>query len=525
MKEYMKVITKYIRTKAILLLALGCLLSVSSCKKWLELQPQDGLVSEDYWQTKEQLKAAVMGCYASMLGGSGMPLTKYLFIWGELRGDMVTTGSDMGEEENVDALNPLKRDELYMIRTELSSTNSLVNWEAVYRTINNCNDVIENGPKVIEVDKTLTESQLKAYLSEAYALRGLMYFYLLRTFGEVPLKLKPTLSDTDIQPIAKSSQQEVYKQVISDVTYAAANAPLTYGRMPEDRGRITAYTAYTILADAYLWMEDYENTIKACDKVIESERYRLFPAGTQQETWYRDVFFNGNSVEGIFEIQFNTQRQNPFWDMFGSNSREFKAVDWIAEGGLFGVDIIDANNRDIRGSGTSMSEATGAIVKYTSGRTNSTSYSNWFVYRYSDVLLMKAEALTWLDPGNAANGQEAIDLVNQIRIARNALNTVGGSTIEIPDPENTEGISTFIFNERAREFAFEGKRWYDILRNAKRNNYANEKILLEIVSASALPSKQLTVVNKYKDHRSHYLPIYYTEVQTNTALVQNPFYQ
>jgi hypothetical protein len=352
-----------------------------------------------------------------------------------------------------------------------------------------------------------------------------MYFYLLRNFKEVPLKLSVTESDTDIEQLPKSTDQEIYQQIISDVKYASENAPETYGNLAEDRGRITKYTAYTILADAYLWMEDYQNCLDACDKVIDSKKYQLFPVGTQQFAWYNSVFFKGNSVEGIFEFQFDDQVTNPFWDMFAV-SAEFKAVDPIAEGDLFGVDVFDPNNRDIRGNNTSMSEATSAIVKYTNGRTSSTSFSHWFVYRYSDVLLMKAEALVWLNPGDEANNTEAINIVNNLRLSRNALANLNSGTVEVPLPTaETEDISKYIFDERSREFAFEGKRWYDILRNAKRNNYENEQLLLDIVAAKAIPSKQQTVINKFKDHRSHYLPIYFTELQANKALVQNPFYQ
>ncbi|TKB96252.1 RagB/SusD family nutrient uptake outer membrane protein [Pedobacter cryophilus] len=522
----MKLNIKHITAKVFFIGMLLLCLMGTSCKKWLELKPEDGLIDQEYWRTKEQLKGAVMGCYASLLGGSTMPLAKYLFIWGELRGDMVTTGTDLGGEENVSALNNLRRDELYMLRTELSSNNSLINWEAVYITINYCNDVIENGPKVLDSDKTLTETQLKAYLSEAYALRGLMYFYLLRNFKEVPLKLEVTATDKAIKQQPKNTEQEIYTQIISDVTYASENAPVSYGSLAEDRGRITKFTAFTILADAYLWMEDYQNCLTACEQVIASGRYQLFPAGTIPANWYRDVFFDGNSVEGIFEFQFDNQKQNPFWDMFGASSREFKALDWIAEGDLFGVDFNNPNNRDIRGNGTSMNEATSGIAKYTNSRTNSTSFSHWFVYRYSDVLLMKAEALVWLNPGDVNNATKAIEIVDKLRFSRNALSNLASTSVEVPDPTaETQEISKYVFNERSREFAFEGKRWYDILRNAKRNNYQDEKILLDIVSAKALPSKQQTVINKFKDRRSHYLPIYFTELQTNKALVQNPFYQ
>lgn len=509
------------------LLVLITLTSVlgSSCKKWLDLKPQDGLIREEYWQTKEQLDAAVMGCYASLLGGSTVPLAKYLFIWGELRGDMVVPGLDVSSDEDESKLTGLLRDEYDIMRTQMASTNTLVNWEALYKTINYCNNVIKFAPEVIGRDNTLTQSSLNAYLAEAHSLRGLMYFYLLRSFGEVPLKLEPTYNDSQIGPVAKSSQQEVYNQIIKDLTFGADNGQVTYGSMAEDRGRMTRFSAYAALADAYLWNSEYQKCIDACNKVIESGKYRLLPVGTQQTDFYNNVYLNGNSVESIFEFQFDNQKLNPFGAMFGLSGREFRAADWISEGGLFGTDLNNLSNKDIRGNGTSMLEANSAICKYTNFRTTATSFTHWFVYRFSDVLLMKAEALTWLAPGNSANGIEAIGLVSNVRSARNALNYVADKFIEVPDPSLTNNVSQYIFEERAREFAFEGKRWYDILRNAKRNNYANEKLLIDIVSASAQPSKQQTVINKYKDHRSHYFPIYSYELQTNKSLVQNPFYQ
>lgn len=509
------------------ILVLITLMSVfgTSCKKWLDLKPQNGLIREEYWQTKEQLDAAVMGCYASLLGGSSIPLAKYLFIWGELRGDMVVPGLDISSDGDEALLNSTMRDELDIIRTQIASTNSFVNWEAVYKTINYCNTVIKFAPEVLGRDKTLTQGALNAYLAEAHSLRGLMYFYLLRSFGEVPLKLEPTYNDSQIAAIAKKSQQEIYQQVITDLTFGAENGVVTYGNMMEDRGRMTKFTAYATLADAYLWNEEYQKSIDACNKVIESGKYQLLPTGTLQVDYYNNLYFNGNSVESIFEFQFDNQKLNPFWTMFASTGKELRAADWIAEGGLFGTDALNSENRDIRGNGTAMLESNSNISKFTNFRNLTTSYSHWFVYRYSDILLMKAEALTWLSPGNVANGTAAIALVDRIRNARHALSFVGDKTIEAPSPDNTDNVSQYILEERAREFAFEGKRWYDILRNAKRNNYANEKLLIDIVSANAEPSKQQTIINKYKDHRSHYFPIYAYELQTNKALIQNSFYQ
>jgi hypothetical protein len=94
-----------------------------------------------------------------------------------------------------------------------------------------------------------------------------------------------------------------------------------------------------------------------------------------------------------------------------------------------------------------------------------------------------------------------------------------------PDPTSAVDVTDYIMAERAREFAFEGKRWYDVLRNAKRNNYAHLQYMIDMVILIAPPAMQQLMLNKFKDVRSHYLPINLYELQTDSKLVQNPFYQ
>ena len=130
--------------------------------------------------------------------------------------------------------------------------------------------------------------------------------------------------------------------------------------------------------------------------------------------------------------------------------------------------------------------------------------------------MMKAEALNELN-----QGQQALDLIYTIRERANALE----STDMAPAPTDKIGIQDFILLERAREFAFEGKRWYDLLRNAKRNNYARLGILLNAVASSVPPNLQQSAQAKMHDVNSHYFPIYLYEIQTNRLLVQNPFYR
>src|SRR5206468_1109860 len=108
--------------------------------------------------------------------------------------------------------------------------------------INYCNTVLDHAPDVLGRDQTFTQDALNKSLAEAKALRALMYFYLVRSFGDVPLKLHATSSDEDITPIAKTPKDSVLAQIVQDLNEAEPYAVLSYGDQASDKGRITKYT-------------------------------------------------------------------------------------------------------------------------------------------------------------------------------------------------------------------------------------------------------------------------------------------
>lgn len=489
-----------------IILLLITLFSVSSCNKWLDLKPEDGIIRDNFWKTKEQLNAAVIGCYSSLLNND---LINQLFRWGEMRGDMV----GLTDRASIFDVN--------IHDGNILASNNIADWSDVYQTINYCNTVIEYGPDVIKNDNTLSEAQLNAYLAEARGIRGLMYMYLLKTFGEVPLQLKAVSSDNKLEQLAKSSKDEVYKQILEDLKFAEQNAVLNYSTLANNKGRITKYTIYAMLADAYLWMDDYNNCIVYCEKIRNSNQFALFTTNNQQ-TFFNNVYRFGNSQESIFELQFDSQKQNPAFFLFASTARPYILSSKVLE--YYGVDDINPLNKDYRGDGASFRSSDQSITKNAgiySGAdfnlvTSTTSTSHWFIYRYSDILLLEAEAFAWTNKGN-----EALKIISDLRLKRNALST----TEESPGSDDPEKISEYILRERSREFAFEGKRWFDMLRIAKRNNYKQLATLIGIISEVAPVDRQQSIINKYKDPRSHYLPINQYDIQLDKNLIQNPFYQ
>lgn len=491
------------------LIMLAVLIPAAACNKWLDLKPQDGIVRDDFWKTKEQVQAGVTGCYASLLGApdgvTDRPLPEYLFLWGELRADMLAPGTG------------ITNDEQEIINVNILPTNSITRWRAVYRSINYCNTVIDFAPQVLAYDKTFTKEALDAAVAEALGLRSLLYFYLVRSFGDVPLKLTSTSSDDEISTVPKSTQQQVLAQIITDLKTAAQTAAVTYGNRPNDVGRITRYTISAILADVYLWTEQYNECIAECDKLIAAGNFGLI-AGSSG--WFSTLFYAGNSNEAIFEFQYDAQKLNPFYNMFAIARKRYVAAEKVMED-VYTIDYTDETKADIRGAGAAVRTSDNTIWKYIGAnsilaRTADASYAHWFVYRYADVLLMKAEACVQVN-----RGQDALDLIEVIRTRANALE---GTAREI-DPSDTEAIGEYVLEERAREFAFEGKRWYDLLRYAKRDNYRHLDMLLNIVSQTVPSDRQQSAIAKYRDVNSHYFPINANELLIDKQLVQNPFYQ
>lgn len=487
--------------KTFIYIFLICLLGgLASCKKWLDLKPQDGIVGDEFWNTKEQVDAAVTGIYSSLQAN-----TELYFLWGETRGDMVSPGFRANQ------------DELDMVNINMLPNNRYVNWRTFYQTINYCNTVVQLAPGVLDKDNTFTQAHLDRAVGEALAIRGLMYFYLVRSFGEVPLKLNATISDQDIANISKSKSDAILNQIVADLKKAEPALPTSYGSIAKDKGRVTRYAANAMLADVYLWMDKYAEASAECDKIINSANFSLVDG----PNFFNSVFLSGNSGESIFELQFDVQRLNPFYDMHIPARKRWGAATHLAEN-IYGIDLINPTPLvDVRGDKTAFRSTDFTIWKYVGADNNGSafraqdqSFANWIFYRYADVLLMKAEAVNEMN-----QPLEASRLVKTVRERANAID------IKTMDSLSKGGMANYILEERQRELAFEGKRWYDVLRNAKRNNYERLQLLLDMASVSLPADRRQAAFNKLRDKNSHYFPIYFYELQTNKLLEQNPFYK
>jgi len=368
--------------------------------------------------------------------------------------------------------------------------------------------------------------------------------------------LTAAVTDDQTYAIPKTSGTVILDSLVSDLKIAIANAPIAYSSTSQNKTHVTTWTAKTLLADIYLWQENYEACNKLCDEVIGSGRFSLIKVRksyyqvtdggvvdtvsvaneADAESFFNNSYVTGNSVESIFEIPFTSVKNNPFYSILSPSSCKLKPKSDIVEGLVF-PDALYASAQDatdIRSSGCSY--RLGYIWKYVgdgrsgSPRFNSNYTTPWLVYKYSDILLMKAEALNQLGlkaDGVVAQGYytKSVASMNIVRSARNAVET---SDYNFQAPISGTSLETAILDERSREFAYEGKRWYDVLRYAKRDNYGGDNIqyLNNLAIRSAAPEKQQSLIAKYKDpkHNSHYWPIYVSEIEANKELKQNEFY-
>ncbi|HET9570323.1 MAG TPA: RagB/SusD family nutrient uptake outer membrane protein [Bacteroidales bacterium] len=525
------------------LLLVMALTSLSSCSQWLNLEPEDGVIRDRFWKTKEEAHSAVNGCYTSLMENNMM---ERYFIWGELRADMVVPTPSANE--NIIAIN----------NGEIVSSNSYTDWSYFYKTINQCNTVLELAKKAQVLDMSFSTTLLKQYEAEVTCIRSLAYFYLLRTFRDVPYVTKASIYDDQNFAVPATPQAQIVDSLIASLRRVENDLPFSYNDMATNKGHFNALSLRTLLADIYLWKGDYDYCIDLCSQVIGSGQYSLVPVGRQQvlvdgatpgvsdtvyyvnegdvSSYFTSMYAQGNSVESIFELQFQTDKSNPFCNLFlpgGYAKMQAKMENLSSE--YFITSNIDRGWFDMRGEGVSYKQ--GYIWKWIglskdefSYRPVASSFSNWIFYRLADVILMKAEALTQkaiLDNNNQELLTEAKELVGEIRTRANAPESTDMFYKQVGSMEGRT-MEEFIVNERAREFAFEGKRWFDVLRHAKRDNYSveNAHYLTRLAILAAPPEKAYSLLNKWTSNTgSHYLPISLDELDTNKKLVQNEFYR
>ena len=369
--------------------------------------------------------------------------------------------------------------------------------------------MLKYNPIVFDIDKTYSEFQMKGIGSEALFLRSLAYFYLVRIFNEVPFVTEPTESDDVDFYLPKSGESKILQAIKEDLLEARNFVKEEYGSPENNMGRASKNAINALLADISLWNFEYQECVGYIEE-IESSTITLVSSGK----WFR-LFYPGNSLEGIFELQFDSKldQNNSLYSVTYTEDKYTASLKAIERLSLEQTGEIVRGEGSYRGSDSKIWKYCGSSPDGKSLRPSSEKASaNWIVYRYADVVLMKAEALSQLGAY-----EEAIELVNDIR--RRALMT------EKSAPQDPDSFEDLILEERAKELAFEGKRWFDLLRMGRRNNFARKEKLISIIIGNFPSNKRLVMASKLTDPMGWFLPIEDDELERNNLLKQNPYYE
>lgn len=438
------------------------LIGILACKNLLEEDPKDQVFVDNFFETENDATAAVNSIYSILNATSNAPSFGGVYFgtyW-------IATGLCSDEMENrlpVPDLDQLDEFSHVPVNGALYEF-----WSLAYKGINNANFAIQGIPKV-----QATESFKNGRIGEARYLRGMLYFDLVRWFGDIPLVL--TLDGVVTPP--RNSKAEVYAQIISDLEFAAQNLPESYPA-GNGLGRATKGSATGLLAKVYLTQGAWQKCVDQCNTIINSGKYGLYDD-------YADAFRipNENGKETIFGVGFGTANNSiSFWEAGQFNVRLLptqltgqipgvNAQGWqVATQNLY--DSYDPQDRrrevtlltTIKNQDGSTTTVEPHFQKYWD-KVNEPLAGNTdhdFLYmRYSDILLMKAEALNELNNGPNA---EAYLAVNQVR-KRARFN--GTATLNIlPDLQGLDyaAFKNALLLERRHEFAVEGHRWFDLVR-------------------------------------------------------------
>lgn len=477
----------------------GMMFILAACNSWLDLLPENQQTTDMYWKTKEDVEAVIISSYIRMKS-----CLERFVQWGELRGDGLSyTGSNT--------------DELEVINLQIVTDNSVSDWYNVYRVIGSANAVIKYAPSVQTFDETFLTEVMNSYVAEATFIRSLCYFWLLRTFHEVPLVLEPYVDDSAPYAVPKSSEREILDRLIADLTACVEHARPGYSVPKESKGRATRWAVYALLADIYLWDEQYDRCIAACNEILNSGQMELLSS----MDWYQ-LYYPGNSKESIFELNYDQKAvssdKNSLFDWFYGDKPKYILSPSTLE--------LIKTEEDIRGEGGSFHKSllwkyAGTNIRWIIGsgtRSERERDANWIFYRLPDIYLMKAEALVVSSDGNQQILDEAIGLVNMLR-SRAGIKTA------LVAPTHVEDCLKIILEERQVEFIGEGKRWFDILRTAKRNHYSNRRYLTDILLNGLSAQDRPVFESKLADENGYFLPILQKEIEnTGGVLVQNPYY-
>ena len=308
-------------------------------------------------------------------------------------------------------------------------------YSSLYKAILSANNVIDNSSDATEV-------------GEAQFLRALSYFKLVLAFGDVPLNLSPAPDVSDQSIFARQSAASIYTGVIIP-DFQAAIAALDNSEIAS--GRASQIAAQGLLGKVYMHMGDFNNAETQLAAVVNGAD----AAGISLQANFADIFGEDNDLnsEIIFATQLSTSIDDdygftgfPGW-FSGGDTKSLEPLDADLIAAFDAIEAADGGNTDLRRVAT-------IDTALMTGPKWGGLDQDWIELRLGDVLLLYAEAMN--ETGSSA--EDVLDVLDPIR-TRAGLNPLDHAVL------NTQAlVRQAIYDERRVELAFEGQRWFDLVR-------------------------------------------------------------
>lgn len=523
----------------ILLLSLGVLAFSGCTESYLDVKPITTVTDENFYKTPQDAYRALVGCYDGLqrvwVGGISFPVASE-----------VLSDNCFGGTGNSDRFGYQMIDEFNKSRSASDLNLYEGNWSDYYRAVHRCNVLIG---KIDQIDWGNDEELKNTYESEARFLRAYLYFDMVRLWGNIPLLTEPS-----IENLEQAAPADVYKVIAEDLKFAADNLPvISYtAQAPATYGRVTKWAASSLLGRVYLYYTGYynqsdlagvvskdqalaylEGVINNSGHALVEEFAHLWPAASLEDyagehnpeivfsikyTYTSD--YNGNVDGNHWMVMFGMREQSiyPYGNGWGgapvtpdlwnayqpSDSRRSASIISIKDEELNFTN--KAKQREYTGyyikKYTPLVDKDGNSIPVELGGTNFmiSQFQDYFSIRYADVLLMAAEL-------GSANAQNYFNMVRE--------RAYGAAFSALPVTKDN------IMKERRLELAFEGHRYWDLLRQGV--DVAAEAIATATtVENGGVPTEKIiTAANVKATNGLQQIP--YTQITlSDNKLKQNP---
>ena len=480
----------------------------TGCSGFFETYPTDELLEKDFWKTTGDVESSLMTCYYDL-----RRCQDELILYGLGRSDIVSPSPT----------------EIRNIQKGIFTTNyKICDWSRWYKLINDANLVLAKSPEVMKLDPVFTQQKYDELMAEARFLRAFSYFNLIRMWKNIPLVTVPSLHDAqDFFPFNNLERDSIFSFIENDLKYAAKHIPAKHVVVGDKemsnlatRARATEGAVWALLSDVYLWQDKYQECVNACDTVLKSNLYRVLP---NEDWWSIFNYQTGNSDEAIWELNYDNNFNYTFRDAssrYGYSLEEWFSTQLKAQTVLSAMwPLPDVRYYTLMGTAGNLSRKNIGATETGTSLISSADNPHWIIYRLPYIIFNKAEAL------NRLKGSIALDEINDLI---RPIELRAGVMDYEPISGGTRDVEEKIIYFKLKETAFEGVRWFDLVRVGRRqwneNLTGSDNFLVRSIVDMMPLVDQVFVNGNLNDIESWYLPIMEDELLRNPNLVQNPYY-